>query len=142
MSMEGWTIEEINAYRKKRGLLPVANSTPSSKEAVVNSELPEKKVRHMKKAEMSQTEIEYQRDILAGKKAQFEAITLRMANGHRYTPDFFVFNDGVIEMHEVKGSYQLNSEQRAKLAFDQCKVEYPMFKFVWAVKRNGVWDIC
>lgn len=61
----------------------------------------------------------------------YEGLTLRMANGHRYTPDFVVVTSGGIELHEVKGSYKLGSYQRARLAYDQAKVEFPCFKFVW-----------
>jgi len=69
------------------------------------------------------------------KSVHYEGLTLRMANGHKYTPDYVVVtNDGVIELHEVKGSYKLGSYGRAKLAFDQAKVEFPCFKFVWWTK--------
>ena len=34
----------------------------------------------------------------------YEGLTLRMANGHRYTPDWVVVTaGGQIECHEVKG---------------------------------------
>jgi hypothetical protein len=70
--------------------------------------------------------------------ARFEALTFRMANGHRYTPDWVVFtNAGNIECHEVKGGYALGSEQRARLAFDQARVEFPWITWVWAKKSEG-----
>ena len=86
----------------------------------------------------NKTESEYQRLHLQGMDARFEALTFRMANGHRYTPDWVVFtNAGNIECHEVKGGYALGSEQRARLAFDQARVEFPWIVWVWAKKSEG-----
>lgn len=86
----------------------------------------------------NKTETEYQRIHLRGMDARFEALTFRMANGHRYTPDWVVFtNSGNIECHEVKGGYALGSEQRARLAFDQARVEFPWIVWVWANKSEG-----
>ena len=65
-----------------------------------------------------------------------------MANGHRYTPDWVVVTTGGrIECHEVKGGYALHSQQRARLAFDQARVEYPWIVWVWAVKTKDGWRI-
>ena len=86
----------------------------------------------------NKTESEYQRLHLQGMDARFEALTFRMANGHRYTPDWVVFTaTGNIECHEVKGGYALGSEQRARLAFDQARVEFPWITWVWAKKSEG-----
>ena len=86
----------------------------------------------------NKTEAEYQRIHLRGMDARFEALTFRMANGHRYTPDWVVFTTtGNIECHEVKGGYALGSEQRARLAFDQARVEFPWIVWVWAKKSEG-----
>jgi hypothetical protein len=92
----------------------------------------------VKHREPNKTESEYQRLHLQGMDARFEALTFRMANGHRYTPDWVVFtNSGNIECHEVKGGYALGSEQRARLAFDQARVEFPWITWVWAKKSEG-----
>jgi len=94
------------------------------------------------KEKMSKTEKEYERIYLSGIPHKFEGITLKMENGHRYTPDFYVCaGNNVLELHEVKGSYQLHSHGRARLAFDQARVEYPAFKFVWATKTKEGWVI-
>ena len=88
--------------------------------------------------EPNKTESDYRATYLRGKDARYEALTFRMANGHRYTPDWVVFTDeGKIECHEVKGGYALGSEQRARLAFDQAKVEFPWIVWVWAKKSDG-----
>jgi hypothetical protein len=90
----------------------------------------------------NKTETEYQRRHLQGRDARFEALTFRMANGHRYTPDWVVFTaTGKIECHEVKGGYALGSEQRARLAFDQARVEFPWITWVWAKKSEGSWQV-
>jgi len=86
----------------------------------------------------NKTESDYQRHHLRGMDARYEALTFRMANGHRYTPDWVVItNEGKIECHEVKGGYALGSEQRARLAFDQARVEFPWMVWVWAKKSDG-----
>ena len=80
----------------------------------------------------NKTESAYRARHLAGKDARYEAVTFRMANGHRYTPDWVVVADGKpIECHEVKGAYRLGSYQRARLAFDQAAVEWPGIRWVW-----------
>ena len=77
-------------------------------------------------------------------RAVFEGLTLRLANGHRYTPDWAVFwyaDKGVKKVHvelvEVKGAYKLGSYQRARLAFDQASIEFPEFEFVWYEETKG-----
>ncbi len=87
----------------------------------------------------NKTEALYRDVFLVGMDARFEALTLRMANGHRYTPDWVVVRGGRVECHEVKGSYRLHSHQRARLAFDQARIEFPQFVFVWAVYAKREW---
>ena len=87
----------------------------------------------------NKTEALYRDVFLDGMDARYEALTLRMANGHRYTPDWVVVRGGRIECHEVKGSYRLHSHQRARLAFDQARIEFSDFVFVWAVYAKREW---
>jgi hypothetical protein len=83
------------------------------------------------------TEEEYRRLHLGGKDARYEAVPFLMANGHRYTPDWVVVVDGIpTECHEVKGGHAMFSQGRAALAFDQCRVEFPHVKWVWATKTK------
>lgn len=90
----------------------------------------------------NKTEAEYRMYHLRGLDARYEAITFRLANGHRYTPDWIVFEDGrPTQCHECKGSYALHSQQRAKLAFDQARVEFPGLRWVWAVKSADGWEV-
>lgn len=94
----------------------------------------------------NKTEAAYRSEILARRtdllSIAYEGLTIRMINGHRYTPDFVALRrDGLVECHEVKGSYRLGSYQRAKLAFDQAKTEWPSFAWVWAERSGGGWKI-
>jgi hypothetical protein len=92
----------------------------------------------------NKTELNYRQTILrSSTDVRFEAITFHMANGHRYTPDWVVFSDRgeILSCHEVKGAYALHSQQRARLAFDQCAKEFPAFTWTWAVKSKSGWEI-
>ena len=67
-----------------------------------------------------------------GREVRFEAVSFRMANGHKYTPDWVVVEGGrPVECHEVKGKYRLGSLQRARLAFDQARIEWPGIRWFW-----------
>ena len=47
----------------------------------------------------------------------FEAMTLKLADGCRYTPDFAVMQpDGQLQMHEVKGYWQDDAKAKIKVA--------------------------
>lgn len=69
--------------------------------------------------------------------ARHEGLTFKMANGHRYTPDWTWWGeDGRLNCAECKGSYRLPSYQRAKLAFDQVVVEFPHVVWHWWEKKS------
>jgi hypothetical protein len=92
----------------------------------------------------NKTEAAYRAEVLGRRgdvvAVQYEPLTLRMANGHRYTPDWVVATTaGRIECHEVKGGYALPSHQRARLAFDQARIEFPWIVWVWAKKTENGW---
>ncbi len=90
----------------------------------------------------NKTESDYRETQLRGMDARFEALTFRMANGHRYTPDWVVFTDGrPSQCHECKGGFAMHSQQRARLAFDQVRVEFPGLVWVWAVRIGGRWTL-
>ena len=93
----------------------------------------------------NKTEAAYRREVLERRSGvttiHYEGLTFRMANGHRYTPDWVVVTeDGGIECHEVKGRRALHSQQRARLAFDQARVEFPWVKWVWAARKGHGWS--
>lgn len=87
-------------------------------------------------SKMSATEKRYQDNILQG-KGRFEAITLILPGGSRYTPDFLTIEDGIVTLTEVKGSYRLGSQGRAITAFREAASYYPFFRFVWAEENKS-----
>ena len=67
---------------------------------------------------------------------RYEPLTFKLKNGHRYTPDWVVFRDGLpVECIEVKGSYRFASQNRSQMAWAQARLDFPGLKWVWAV-----WD--
>lgn len=88
---------------------------------------------------MTKTEAEFNRIFLEG-TGKFEAITLHMANGHAYTPDFITVDSlGSVTAYEVKGGFRLGSYQRARLAYDQARIEFPWITFRWHEKTKKGW---
>lgn len=86
----------------------------------------------MKAGAMNGTESAYaahlERLRLAGEVVwfRFEGVKLRLADSTFYTPDFAVMaDDGVMEMHEVKGFWTDDARVKIKVAADQ----YP-FRFI------------
>ena len=87
---------------------------------------------------------------VGGVKAyRFESVTLLLAPGCRYTPDFMVWlKDGSIELHEVKTRWR-NAKQRGPNMTDDARVKlltaarlYPEFNFVLAwLDGNGGWHM-
>ena len=78
----------------------------------------------------------------AGEVAEyhFEAVTLKIADDTRYTPDFLVvLADGQCELHEVKGGYVWED---ARLKFQVAVEEWGhLFGFVWAQWSGGEWSM-
>ena len=87
------------------------------------------------------TEALFNRDILAG-QGVYEAVTLRLHGGSRYTPDWMLVDNesGRVHLFEVKGSYRLPSEGRALTAWREARAAFPMFRFHWAVRTNAGWE--
>jgi len=89
----------------------------------------------------NKTEAEAKRRFCPG-DARYEGLTFVMASGHRYTPDFCWWVGDRLHCLEVKGSYKLGSYGRAKLAFDQCKVEFACVSWIWAERqKDGSWRV-
>ena len=87
----------------------------------------------------TKTEEKYNRECLSG-RGRFEAVTLHLPGGGRYTPDFMTVDDGVVTFHEVKGSYRRGSQGRAYTAFYDAAAYYPMWRFVWAHWTGKEWE--
>lgn len=90
----------------------------------------------------NKTEARYAAEMLRGLDARYEAVTFRLSNGHRYTPDWVVFDSAgrLLSCHEVKGSYRFHSHGRARLAFDQAAVEFPGITWFWATLTSQGWE--
>lgn len=88
---------------------------------------------------MTKTEERYNRECLGG-RGRFEAVSLRLPGGGRYTPDFMTVDDGVVTFHEVKGSFRLGSQGRAYTAFHDAAAYFPMWRFVWAKWTGRAWE--
>lgn len=91
----------------------------------------------LKSGEMNKTESEYKTYLEALKSSgkvlwyAFEGVTLKLAKNCRYTPDFVVMLDnGVIELHEVKGYWQDDAKAKIKMAAEK----FP-FRFIAVYKK-------
>lgn len=84
----------------------------------------------------NRTEARFNRDVLLG-RGKYEAITLRLPSGVKYTPDFVFEYGGKVYLAEVKGGYRLPTHGRSVMAFKVACSEFPMFRFVFAELRNG-----
>jgi hypothetical protein len=75
----------------------------------------------------------------------YEPLTLRLADGVRYTPDFLVVKDGIVELHEVKagrldkaGKVKALTEDASRIKLKVAAKQYP-FRFVLAVLSKHGW---
>ena len=104
----------------------------------------------LKQGVMNKTEAVYAQRLDLLQKAgeilwhRFESIKFRLADNTFYTPDFAVLRaDGVMEIHEVKGSMAIFQDD-AKVKVKVCAEAFP-FRFLVAVPRKknqgGGWDI-
>jgi hypothetical protein len=92
----------------------------------------------------NKTEEAYRRERLAyqdrdGEAAIiYEALTFRLRNGMKYTPDWVVlWWNSIVSCHEVKGSYRFPSHGRSDMAWRQAALDFPGIRWVRAVRRRG-----
>lgn len=104
----------------------------------------------LRTGQLNKTELAYQSHLELLKHSgavvwhKFEGMKFRLADNTFYTPDFAVMRqDGMIELHEVKGSLtyiQDDAKVKIKVAADL----YP-FRFILvaprAKKHGGGWDV-
>lgn len=104
----------------------------------------------LKTGQMNKTEAAYAAHLEARRRAgeiawfKFEGVKLRLADNTFYSPDFAVMGaDGVLEMHEVKGSLNYIQED-AKVKIKVAAEMYP-FQFILVApkpkKEGGGWDV-
>lgn len=68
-----------------------------------------------------------------------EGVTLRLADGARYTPDFYVVrSDGRLELVEVKGAYY---REPSRVRYLVARDRFPEFAWTWAVWAKGSWTL-
>ena len=102
---------------------------------------------HRQAKQPNKTEAEYGKLLgleFPGALIVFEGCSFRMSNGHRYTPDWVVCKEDLLLCVEVKArgknGFRHPSYQRARLAFDQCRHDYPAIQWRWAEKHCGKWE--
>jgi hypothetical protein len=146
-----WRLEDMPPAIRQQVELKLANEKPATRPATASgapggmSPPPTPETTRLEargRRQPTKTEIDARRHIIdhhpGVASVAFEGITFRMANGHRYTPDWVVtMTDGRVVCVEVKGVYRLGSYQRARLAFDQARVEWPTFGWLWAERAGG-----
>lgn len=100
----------------------------------------------------SQAEAEYAERLQAMVKSgevewwRYQAMTLRLPSGSRYTPDFVVdlAMDAPLELHEVKGRAGLRLDRLGAEKFNAARKEWEgwgRFKFVLAVRTKDGWEV-
>lgn len=133
-----WTEEQLAAHQKRTAdparagvaeggqaaALPVATGT-------------------LREPDMNKTEAEYagmlEERRLRGEVAwwRYEAITLKLADNTRYTPDFLVMlPDGVLEIHETKGGF-IREDGWLKLKVAAALFPFRFFLCQKASKKDG-----
>lgn len=103
----------------------------------------------LKAGQMNKTEAAYSRHLLhqqaVGRIAwyRFEGITLKLGDRVRYTPDFVVMrSDGVIELHEVKGSRRIfQDDARAKTRIAASDFPFAVFVVYPRDREMLTWDV-
>lgn len=75
----------------------------------------------------------------------YEALKLKLRNGHTYTPDWVVHLPDRILCVEVKvrgeNGFRQASYGRSIMAYHQAIIDWPMLQFRWAEKYKGEWLI-
>jgi len=130
-----WTEEQLAAHRQR-----IPNHAPASTLSVATGTT--------RKPDMNKTEAEYAVMLNARQNSgeilwwRYEAVTLKLADNTRYTPDFLVMRaDGSLEIHETKGGF-VREDGWVKL-----KIAAALFPFRFflcqkqAKKAGGGWQI-
>jgi hypothetical protein len=139
--------KQIKALAEETVALRYRPQSLAGPKAVPTVKPHERGTRHGKRHGPNKTEAEYGRMLALqhpGATIHYEGITLRLKCGHAYTPDYVVqMPGGWMLLVEVKSrgknGYRQPSYQRAKLAYDQCREEFPCFRYQWAEKQQGRW---
>ena len=130
-----WTEEQLAAHQKRVPVLakPAPDAAPALPVATGT----------VREPDMNKTEAEYagmlEERRLRGEVAwwRYEAITLKLADNTRYTPDFLVMlPDGVLEIHETKGGF-IREDGWLKLKVAAALFPFRFFLCQKASKKDG-----
>ncbi len=144
MSGTRWTADDLTALAKKRlEKPPVATCQPYTL-VYMNPTKHPKRIRQNAEG-LNKTEqafLDYLRTELPQAGHLVQAITLRLANGVRYTPDFFSyftedFNKVTVVAYEVKGYMRDDASVKIKVAASL----YPWITFKLVTKHGKEWQI-
>lgn len=142
-----WSEEQLSAHRQRAATSTQPRKEKEGLESAKAQPLPVA-IGHERDQGMNKTEAEYAGMLEARKGSgeilwwAYEAVTLKLADNTRYTPDFLVMlADGTLEIHETKGGF-IREDGWLKL-----KVAAGMFPFRFflcqkqAKKAGGGWQI-
>ena len=95
---------------------------------------------------MNKTEARYAQELQLMQRAGlirwhgFEALKLRLADNTFYTPDFAVVaQDGVLEMHEVKGFWEDDARVKIKVAASLFPFRFVAVRAI-PKRKGGGWE--
>lgn len=146
-----WTEQQLADYLEKTGAPgaavhvdtsnpPFAAPAPTAKQAM-------QALGRLPVGTMNKTERSYAGHLDQKKYAgkilwfAFEPIKLRLADNTFYTPDFAVMaDDGVIELHEVKGFWTDDARVKIKVAADKFPFRFMAMK-PRSMKAGGGWEV-
>jgi|GEM_PF-5377697 len=126
-----WTQAEYDRYLQsgKTGRIPFRDKAPGASvqdspstpepPSTISSNVPNKGERYIG-------------EFLRFLRTDYESRSFTLPSGHKYTPDWTDKRRCV----EVKGHRHF-SIQRARLAFDECRVAHPELTWIWAEKKKA-----
>lgn len=143
-----WTEEQLAEFQRKRGVAGAAPRADTSHPpfAPPPNQAARFALGRLPIGTMNKTEAAYDKHLWEQRHAgkilwhKFESVKLRLADNTFYTCDFIVLpDDGVIEMHEVKGGFWMDD---ARVKIKVAASIYP-FRFIAvmpiAKSKGGGW---
>lgn len=133
MSKGNWQQDIYDDYQRRKGI-----KTEPPK--------PEPQIIRQKTKPLNKTEERFRltyletwiRDGTIDRYGDHESITLRLANGARFSPDFPTWKDGRLTFYEVKGA-KIWDDAKDRLKF--APKAFPEFKFFVCRWKKGEWTI-